>query len=69
MADYVSTRELALELGVTHQTLLRWFRNGDGPAHMVLPSGRLRIERGDADKWVAQMKNAERALKAVLGCK
>lgn len=47
---WVSTKEIALHLGVNKDTIHKWIRNGTIPCHRV---GRLwKFKISDIDEWV-----------------
>ncbi len=48
----LTAREVAVALGVSTETVLRWTRRGDLPAFR-LPGGAIRFRDGDLDEWLA----------------
>ncbi len=52
MADLLTARQLAGELDVSSETVLRWTRRGDLPA-IRLPGGAIRYQRAALEQWLA----------------
>ena len=52
MPELLTARQLAGELDVSSETVLRWTRRGEVPA-IRLPSGALRYSRDALDAWLA----------------
>lgn len=57
----LTTRDVAGRLGVSTETVLRWVRRGELPAHR-LPGGMLRFAEVDLDAWLAQRATGTDAL-------
>ena len=48
----LTAREVAAELSISTETVLRWVRRGDLPAFQ-LPGGAIRFRRDALDAWLA----------------
>jgi excisionase family DNA binding protein len=60
MADRLLTaREVADELGVSTQTILRWVRAGELPA-FKLPGGAIRFREAELERWLAERATLRR---------
>lgn len=49
----LTTREVADQLGVSAETVLRWTRRGELPA-IRLPGGAIRFREADLDDWLQE---------------
>jgi excisionase family DNA binding protein len=49
----LTARELADMLGVSTETVLRWWRRGELPG-IKLPGGAVRFRQSDIDRWLEQ---------------
>jgi excisionase family DNA binding protein len=52
-ARLLTAREVAAQLGVSCETVLRWTRSGKLPGFRM-PSGALRYREADLDDWLAE---------------
>lgn len=53
----LTTREVAGQIGVSVETVLRWVKHNAMPA-IRLPSGQLRFRQKDLDNWLAERATA-----------
>lgn len=47
----ITSRQLSLELAVSHQVICRWTKKGKIPA-IRMPDGSYRFRRADIDQWL-----------------
>ena len=52
----ITSRQLAAELSISHQTMCAWSKRGVVPA-IRMPDGSWRYRREDLDKWMAERLN------------
>jgi len=55
----VTSRQLADQLAVSTETVLRWTRDGKLPA-IRLPGGAIRYRESDLDAWIEERATTER---------
>lgn len=60
---YFNPPEAAEYLRVTVRTLIAWRRSGSGPKYLRLggPTGRVRYERAQLDRWMRARQHAQTA--------
>ena len=68
-SEFMPIGELAKLTGVSRPTMVSILKKGDGPKHYKLPSGVARVTRVDAEAWLLQLKNADKAVRGALGWK
>lgn len=49
----LTTKQVALMIGVSRQTLWSWRRTGEGPLAVELPSGHVRYPTVIVEQWLA----------------
>jgi excisionase family DNA binding protein len=54
-----TARELAENLGVSPETVLRWVRRGELPA-IKLPGGAIRFREDEIEEWLEERATTER---------
>jgi DNA binding domain protein, excisionase family len=54
---YMTVADVCAYLSVRHETVYRWIKNGDMPAHRV--GKRWMFQRAEIDEWVKSGKAAE----------
>ncbi len=60
MKDIVRVKEVAEMIGVSKVTILRWMRQGHGPAYLATPSRKLFLfKREDVLQWILSMKGKQ----------
>jgi excisionase family DNA binding protein len=53
MTKLLTARAVAELLGVSPETILRWYRHGDLPA-VRMPGGSIRFQQDALEAWIAQ---------------
>ena len=59
----LTARELAEQLGVSAESVLRWTRGGELPA-IHLPGGAIRFREGDIESWLEARATPRRGVLA-----
>jgi prophage regulatory protein len=59
----LTARELAEQLGVSAETVLRWHRRGELPA-IKLPGGAIRFREADLEAWLDERATPRRGVLA-----